>query len=61
MIETKDSDNPQTLLGRTIHMGNFWSVVCRVDDNKLHVWGNVAERIADSSGLEILSDYQLQK
>jgi len=61
MIETKDSDNPQSLLGRTIHIGNFWSVVCRVDDNRLYVWGNAAEHIADSSGLEILSDYQLQK
>ena len=61
MIETTGFDNPQTLLGRTLHIGNIWSVVCRVEQNKLYVWGNVAERIADSSGLEILSDYQLQK
>lgn len=61
MIETKISEDPQTLLGRTVHIGNFWSVVCRVEKNKLYVWGNVAERIGDSSSLEILSDYQVQK
>ncbi|MCX6168470.1 MAG: right-handed parallel beta-helix repeat-containing protein [Ignavibacteriales bacterium] len=61
IIETKNIENAQTLLGRTIRIGDFWSVVCKVDKNKFNVWGNVSEKTADNSNFEILPNYEMQK
>ncbi len=60
IIEIKSIDTNQLLAGRVISIGSFWSVVQKVEKNKLYVWGNMNLRGTDRSGF-ILSDYKLRK
>jgi hypothetical protein len=47
----------QHWLGRTVSIGTFWSVVCRVEGNRLWLWGRVPA--AESSRtLALLPDYR---
>jgi hypothetical protein len=60
IIQIKPAENTQSLIGRVINVGSFWSVIKKVEQNKLYVWGNLRLRESDKSGF-ILSDYKIKK
>jgi len=61
IVEIENKLSNESLIGRVIRIGDFWSVIFNVDNNKLYVWGNAEERTRGSLDFEILSDYQIQK
>ena len=61
VIVIKDLTDKSVLDGRVIRIGDFWSVIYKVENNKLYVWGNAEKRDRESSEFEILSDYWIKK
>ena len=58
-ISLKFLPDNQNLEGRVFTSGNFWSVIKKVEQNKIYVYGNVNLRNYDNRGL-ILSDYKMK-
>ncbi|MFC2135607.1 right-handed parallel beta-helix repeat-containing protein [Bacteroidota bacterium] len=57
MIET-DKLREEELIGRVIRVGDFWSVITKVEKKKIFVWGDVNRRSSDKSSFMIISDYK---
>ncbi|MEJ2616211.1 MAG: hypothetical protein P8Z35_14735, partial [Ignavibacteriaceae bacterium] len=57
VIETDSGNNEKSLIGRVIHIGNFWSVITQVKDNKINFWGNISVHDLDLSEFQILPSY----
>lgn len=53
--------NSNSLTGHVIRIGDFWSVIEKISNNKIYVWGNAGERSNGANKFEILSNYQIQK
>ena len=45
--------------GRTVKINDFWTVIHKVVENKIYIWGDASVHTRSDSELEIISDYKL--
>jgi hypothetical protein len=60
VIEVEKGYLEKSLSGRVVRINDFWSVINKVDGNKIFIWGNVSTESEKSLELEIISSYSIK-
>lgn len=60
IIEVKKDYNDNSLSGRVVRINDFWSVINKVENNRIHVWGNATINNLINSDLYIISSYTIK-
>jgi len=57
IIEVDEALGKKSLVDRTIRIGQFWSVITKVENGKIFIWGNYNWRPQGQKKIIILSEY----
>lgn len=60
VVTVRTNTEKNNLTGRVFNSGDFWSVISKIEGNKIFVYGNIEKRSPLKTGI-ILSDYKIRR